>query len=619
MAGEMLMKLLLNTKEFDSKLKKTNKELYDFGKSGGKAIDDFIGKIGKIAGAAGIAMGGFELIQKGINSCQAGTDAWGRTMESVKTVTDELIYSIATFDDSSLFNGLDSLIDRAQDLYDAFDKLANVKMSANFSNTLDQSEFKRLMVKARNKQLSPEERQAALDQAKVVYARIEETSKVVAEASLDAVKKTFAKKSNVDASLFSKEMIEDAFRIDARSFSEDKRAEIEKSYKNYTDAIKKINKKYYDKTITTESGVFVTEDNSAIRNAAYRELEKNYAQTIVEYVALMKLRDEELQTTMNTYASAVQSVNMASETMGQTNEVQATLVNELAAEAKKQSAEAKKQSEAAKKEAAEAKALADEVSLTYAGASNSDTGMVGGFNSVFDNSFVAAVNFAGKNTAAKYSNVTTKEYIKKQLPKTISMIDIPFVTDSDTTRSKMDNITEGYRAMSDTVLGLAGAFSTLNGAQNDNLSVAIDIITSASKMVEGILLTISALSAETTARQANAAAIQAENAAKAAGSLAWIPVVGGIASIITGGIGIAGALKNSGKLPKFAEGGIVTSATLGVFGEAGPEAVMPLDKIREYVGARDVRVSGEVRAQGKDLVVVIDNYDKVRKVNRYGG
>jgi len=38
-------------------------------------------------------------------------------------------------------------------------------------------------------------------------------------------------------------------------------------------------------------------------------------------------------------------------------------------------------------------------------------------------------------------------------------------------------------------------------------------------------------------------------------------------------------------IPEFAEGGIVTRPTLGIFGEAGPEAIIPLDQLRAIISA----------------------------------
>ena len=69
-------------------------------------------------------------------------------------------------------------------------------------------------------------------------------------------------------------------------------------------------------------------------------------------------------------------------------------------------------------------------------------------------------------------------------------------------------------------------------------------------------------------------------------------------------------------IPKFAEGGIVTEPTLGIVGEAGPEAVVPLDQYRGG-GARpivvNVRVEGNVTTERrlKDVIISAVNEAKV--------
>lgn len=54
-------------------------------------------------------------------------------------------------------------------------------------------------------------------------------------------------------------------------------------------------------------------------------------------------------------------------------------------------------------------------------------------------------------------------------------------------------------------------------------------------------------------------------------------------------------------LPKFAEGGIVTGTTLGIIGEAGTEAIIPLDRIGEVLGsvggAQSVFVTGQLSGE----------------------
>lgn len=80
----------------------------------------------------------------------------------------------------------------------------------------------------------------------------------------------------------------------------------------------------------------------------------------------------------------------------------------------------------------------------------------------------------------------------------------------------------------------------------------------------------------------------------------------GIAMVALGAV-----IKNS--IPKFAEGGVVTKPTLGLFGEAGPEAVIPLSKMGGMFGS-SVNVQGEFRIRGRDLVAVVATGE--RSLNR---
>jgi hypothetical protein len=54
----------------------------------------------------------------------------------------------------------------------------------------------------------------------------------------------------------------------------------------------------------------------------------------------------------------------------------------------------------------------------------------------------------------------------------------------------------------------------------------------------------------------------------------------------------------------FAQGGIVTGPTLGLIGEAGPEAVIPLDQMSSMGGSITVNVSGSVISEG-DLIETV--------------
>ena len=80
---------------------------------------------------------------------------------------------------------------------------------------------------------------------------------------------------------------------------------------------------------------------------------------------------------------------------------------------------------------------------------------------------------------------------------------------------------------------------------------------------------------------------------------------------------VSGAFK---KIPKFADGGIVSTPTMGMFGEytgarQNPEVVAPLDKLTSMIqprGAQQVDVGGSFQLRGQDLVVALQRAETNR-------
>lgn len=58
--------------------------------------------------------------------------------------------------------------------------------------------------------------------------------------------------------------------------------------------------------------------------------------------------------------------------------------------------------------------------------------------------------------------------------------------------------------------------------------------------------------------------------------------IGGLPPVVIGGGGVGGG--DGDAPPMFADGGVVTRATLGWTGEAGPEAIIPLERLHEFTG-----------------------------------
>lgn len=91
------------------------------------------------------------------------------------------------------------------------------------------------------------------------------------------------------------------------------------------------------------------------------------------------------------------------------------------------------------------------------------------------------------------------------------------------------------------------------------------------------------------------------------------------AAVGVAAVAVGAAMKKSFKATPFAEGGIITAPTYALMGEAGPEAVMPLNKIGSFMNgfqarSQSVNISGDFRIAGNDLVLTMARAQKNRNL-----
>jgi hypothetical protein len=97
-------------------------------------------------------------------------------------------------------------------------------------------------------------------------------------------------------------------------------------------------------------------------------------------------------------------------------------------------------------------------------------------------------------------------------------------------------------------------------------------------------------------------------------------IAGGIAGAAAGTLfnKLLGALK----IPAMAKGGLVSGPTLAMVGEYSgasnnPEVIAPLSKLQSMIGGGSVELSHEIRINGNDLLILIENAQK--RKNRVTG
>ena len=134
--------------------------------------------------------------------------------------------------------------------------------------------------------------------------------------------------------------------------------------------------------------------------------------------------------------------------------------------------------------------------------------------------------------------------------------------------AQADASTKG-EATSQAISSISSAMGQLSGAVGES---AGDWLSWGSRVLSSIAQVIPQLVSLTTANIAVAAT-------EAAASVASIPIVGWIMA----GASALGLVATLASIPKFAEGGVTFSPTLGLFGEAGPEAVIPLERFPDLM------------------------------------
>jgi len=99
-------------------------------------------------------------------------------------------------------------------------------------------------------------------------------------------------------------------------------------------------------------------------------------------------------------------------------------------------------------------------------------------------------------------------------------------------------------------------------------------------------------------------------------ALPLLPDIGYINEIKLGRLGDSAAPGGRLAIPAMAEGGIVSSPTLALIGEAGPEAVVPLDKMRGMGGDITINISGGL---GTSTDIANAVYENLRFYNQNVG
>lgn len=251
------------------------------------------GTLVKLGGWFGVAMGATEAFNKVLHSSQTIEDAFGETQAQVTTVVDNFFQAISSGDFSSFINGMDNMVGKAREAYQAMDDLWNMAQSFSVQNARLNNKFQANLIEIRQKKNSknPEDK-------KRVAALTSENQKIIqqqARGGMTLYNQTIKglQKEIAAGTGMSSNITEGAiYRIVENDINNLKsgRAKYAKEYKKYLAEVDKMNNQADRKQgryFMGRTGVNYSND--------LKKLQQQYGESIAANYLLQRKSDEELQ------------------------------------------------------------------------------------------------------------------------------------------------------------------------------------------------------------------------------------------------------------------------------------------------------------------------------------
>lgn len=564
--NDLVVRLLLKTQGFDADLGKAKKSAGDFASQIGGRLAS---AVGKFAAGIGVAMGGMEAFNRVMRSSQTLSDTFDNSMNALKGSVDAFFQSISTGNWDAFNGGLMQTISNMYKVSSMQDMLADAKLTMGFDTKQFEREYVRLEGIIDDESKSKGEREAAFAEMEALIGRfkdrVQKTASGAAETLVAEMNAKFGQNFTLaDLEKYITEVNNEFLNTETLQRLNKYKEELAKFKPGDSRAVDGgyvlTEKQYKERNAELEKMRILQNDNDESRRNMLAQLE--YAND------LYRQADEYLKRSLEKQ-NKIASLNKGSSASGGITSAVAGSLAAIDAEIKKAQQEYANTASAAAREAAmktiqelqNKKGLIElHARVTMPGVGNGKSGSL------------AALAGGLPTTLGQSPLSIDKEEIKN---------------------------TEDYANAINSVANALTAVSTATGeGAAAFLSWASSVMTATAQAVQAIHTVVAAKTAEA--------------AASAGASAASTPVVGWL---MIGGA-IAAALAAFSKIPKFAEGGVVGGSSY--FGDkllarvnSGETILtnkMAGRALSMIEGGSNVRVTGDVRLNGKDIYISLRNY-----------
>lgn len=331
MANNVLKEeLVLNSGQFDNNINNVIKKVEEL-KTKGKTVGDgfngsmskmieratgfngsmgsLISIVGKFGGALGIAMSAGEAFNKVINSSQTLADEFGATQQGVTTIVDNFFQSLANGDFSPFLNGMDNIVSKAREAFNAMDDLWNMAQSFSVQNARLNNKFQQNLNEIRTKKDSKDPKDK-----KRVKELTEENKRIIGQQAKGGIKLYNQTISGLQSEIaagtgMNTKITEGAiYRIVENDINNLKggRKRYAKEYKEYLANVEEMNKQ-----ADRNKGRYFMGKTGVNYQNDLKKLQKQYGESIAANYLLQRKSDEELEEFNNKLKQGIQYQGVA--------------------------------------------------------------------------------------------------------------------------------------------------------------------------------------------------------------------------------------------------------------------------------------------------------------------
>ena len=306
--SDILTRLLLDTKDYDSKIGKAKGSAQALASELGGAV---VGAATKLAGAFVAVSGAASTFEGIMRGSQTTSDEFDRIMRSAKTTVDSFFTAISTGDFTAFNRGLDDIISRARIANDALDQLGNTTMSYGYFNTKNQAEFAEAITTLRDKNATAAEKEAAKATADRILGSQKEITEQFKKRSEEAVAALVSEGNTLGLNNINRLDIDKVLGLDVSAMGGDEKAALAKRYEEYTKLYNQAVSRNRVTTTMNVSGVGAITQSTVDYDAVAREMANvtnEYQDAILYNEILVRKSDDWLKNLISIYSASDNAV-----------------------------------------------------------------------------------------------------------------------------------------------------------------------------------------------------------------------------------------------------------------------------------------------------------------------